>query len=338
MDKRDIFLTYPGGKSGSGTYQKLINLMPPHRMYVECFLGGGAILRAKKPALVNVGIDLDKTVVQEWNFIEWRGGIPNLTVYWADSVQWLKENASELAPDTLVYADPPYLMSTRSTQKQLYVIEMGEEEQHRALIDVLRSLTCMVMLSGYWSELYADLLSDWRTYSFQSMTRSGKMATEWVWMNYPEPFALHDYQYLGETFRQRERIKRKKARWQARLEKMPALERQALLMAIDDLRAGNAVTADDAATSDDAGGNDAAGDAAPSKPVENAKTSDGRRPRASKAARVASSASGDDAGGDDGDDDVISTWKNGKGEFAMPLQMWLDMGENERTELLKETL
>jgi hypothetical protein len=31
--------------------------------------------------------------------------------------------------------------------------------------------------------------------------------------NFPEPVALHDYRYLGEDFRQRERIKRKKQRW-----------------------------------------------------------------------------------------------------------------------------
>ena len=36
-----IFDNYPGSKGGSGTYQKLINLMPPHREYVELYLGGG---------------------------------------------------------------------------------------------------------------------------------------------------------------------------------------------------------------------------------------------------------------------------------------------------------
>jgi hypothetical protein len=39
---------------------------------------------------------------------------------------------------------------------------------------------------------------------------------------------------LGEDFRQRERIKRKKQRWLNRLRTMPILERQALLAAIGD--------------------------------------------------------------------------------------------------------
>ena len=38
------YVTYPGGKSGSGVYQQLINLMPPHKIYIEAFLGGGAIM------------------------------------------------------------------------------------------------------------------------------------------------------------------------------------------------------------------------------------------------------------------------------------------------------
>ncbi len=321
--------TYPGGKSGSGTYQKLINLMPPHRMYIEAFLGGGAIMRLKKPALVNVGIELDKTMVREWNFIEWRGGIPNLTVYWADAVEWLREHANELAPDCLIYADPPYLMSTRSTQRQLYQIEMAEEEQHRALLEVLRSLPCMVMLSGYWSQLYADLLPDWRTYSFQSMTRSGKMATEWVWMNYPEPFQLHDYRYLGETFRDRERIKRKEKRWKERLEKMPILERQALLMAIEEMRAGS-----------DGDGENAGGMAADTSEGDVA-AGDGRRQETLNMAVAANNAVPvDDAGGSDGNDDCFDECLSYKkdGGFAIPIQLWLEMSKDERIAMLKEAL
>jgi hypothetical protein len=52
-------------------------------------------------------------------------------------------------------------------------------------------------------------------------------------MNYPTPVALHDYRYLGDNFRERERIKRKANRWVAKLQNMPVLERQALLSAID---------------------------------------------------------------------------------------------------------
>ena len=36
-------MTYPGGKGGNGFYQKIINLIPPHDVYIETHLGGGAI-------------------------------------------------------------------------------------------------------------------------------------------------------------------------------------------------------------------------------------------------------------------------------------------------------
>lgn len=55
-------MTYPGGKNGSGVYQAIINLMPPHRVYIEPFLGGGAIMRLKRPAIANIGVDSDDTI------------------------------------------------------------------------------------------------------------------------------------------------------------------------------------------------------------------------------------------------------------------------------------
>jgi hypothetical protein len=92
----------------------------------------------------------------------------------------------------------------------------------------------MVMVSGYWvAALYADRLRHWHSIRFQAMTHGGPR-TEWLWSNFAEPVALHDYRHLGAGFRERERIKRKKQRWTARLHRLPMLERQALLAAIDD--------------------------------------------------------------------------------------------------------
>ncbi len=232
-----IFMTYPGGKNGSGVYQQLINLMPPHHTYIEAFLGGGAVMRNKRPAAVNIGIDMDKNVIWDWGFPEIRNGIPNLTTVCNDAIKVLTIELDDhrLTADTLIYCDPPYLMSTRSSQRQLYTIEMAEEQMHRDLLNLLRKLPCMVMLSGYWSPLYAELLHDWRAHSYQAQTRSGKPATEWVWMNYPEPFELHDYRFLGNNFHQRQSIKRQKTRWLNRLQTMPALKRMALLDAIQSM-------------------------------------------------------------------------------------------------------
>jgi DNA adenine methylase len=57
-------MSYPGGKSGAGVYQTIINHMPPHRVYIEPFLGGAAIMRNKRPASLNIGIDRDPAAVR----------------------------------------------------------------------------------------------------------------------------------------------------------------------------------------------------------------------------------------------------------------------------------
>lgn len=226
-------MTYPGGKNGSGVYQAIINQMPPHRVYVEAFLGGGAIMRAKRPAAVNIGLDLDANAVTNFTAADHTasfGDVGRFEIMQADAVEFLRDNV--FRGDELVYCDPPYVHSTR-TKLNLYNFEMTDEE-HRALLAVLRGLPCMVMISGYESELYRDTLADWHHITFQAMTRGGRPATEWLWMNFAPPVELHDYQFLGADYRERERIKKKKDRLTKKLRAMPRLERQAMLAAIQE--------------------------------------------------------------------------------------------------------
>jgi DNA adenine methylase len=271
-------MSYPGGKNGAGVYQKIINLMPPHEVYIEPFLGGGAIMRLKRPAALNIGIDLvppSELPIQSFiaasdgavlpgplssssdkrstiahsserrrslnlaGSVETaRTGDPGSLIaasdvaafqfHQANGIDFLKRY--RFTGKELVYCDPPYLMETRSGRK-LYEFEMSSSS-HRRFLRVAIAIRARVMISGYWSEMYAEALKGWNSIHFQTMTRGGTLATEWVWFNFPPPVELHDYQFLGENFRQRERIKRKKLRWTARLQRMPILERQSLLSAI----------------------------------------------------------------------------------------------------------
>jgi len=225
-------MRYPGGKNSA--YQTIINLIPPHETYIEAFAGSGAILRFKRPAACTIAIDADASALQtlRWSIAENGDMDQQIEFVNADAIEWLA--GYPFRGGEFVYADPPYLPSTRRQHRHIYRCEMAEPG-HIALLDVLKRLPCKVMLSGYWSELYDQALAGWHTTSFQAITRSGQKATEYLWMNYPPPIELHDYRYLGEDFRQRERIKRKKQRWVERLKKMPRLERQALLSALDQL-------------------------------------------------------------------------------------------------------
>lgn len=227
-------MVYPGGKNGAGVFQKIINQMPPHDVYIEPFLGGGAVMDAKRPAAVNIGIDVDIDVIEQ------RHGDSIIAIN-ADAISFLPELVNEHAKGgarVLVYADPPYLGSTRSSLRKIYAHEMMSDEDHLELLGMLKSLPCMVMISGYASYLYERELRGWRSLSFQAMTRGGFAATEWLWMNFDVPFELHDYRYLGDNFRERERISRKKKRWVSRLAQMPPSERYALLDAMNLVRYG----------------------------------------------------------------------------------------------------
>jgi DNA adenine methylase len=88
-------------------------------------------------------------------------------------------------PTTLIYADPPYLPSTRIAYKASrgnYEHEMTEAD-HVALAEVLHEATGMVVLSGYPSPLYEELYADWERREKPANTNYGTSRTEVLWLN-----------------------------------------------------------------------------------------------------------------------------------------------------------
>ena len=51
---------YFGSKATTGLCQALLGLQPPHDLYIETHLGGGALMRRKAPAMRSIGIDRDQ--------------------------------------------------------------------------------------------------------------------------------------------------------------------------------------------------------------------------------------------------------------------------------------
>ncbi len=230
-------MSYTGGKGGPGVWQKIISQMPPHTLYIEAFLGAGSVLRHKRPAVATIAIERDAAVIERL----WRGDeIAGLRVVHAEALQWLACYAWR--GDEVLYCDPPYLMSTRSTQRAYYANEFATEPEHRRLLALLKQVPARVLLSGYWSELYAAELADWRSLSFTTGTRGGGKAVEWLWCNFAEPVELHDYRYMGSGFRERERITRQQKRWARKLARMSTLQRRALLWALQAQPAGSIAT------------------------------------------------------------------------------------------------
>lgn len=211
-------MRYPGGKGKC--YQHLINLMPPHDTYIESHLGGGAVLRNKKPAKRSIGIDKNPEVISIW-----QNHYPGLCeLVQTDASEYLIQH--RYTGNELVYADPPYLASTRR-RSRVYPCDYNSHD-HARLLEVIKSLSCMVMVSGYDSELYNDLLSDWHKVTFTAKTHTDARQ-ECVWINFEPPRQLHDAKFLGTNFRERQTIKRRGLRLREKISRMNEIERNELM-------------------------------------------------------------------------------------------------------------
>lgn len=92
--------------------------------------------------------------------------------------------------DTLHYADPPYVLSTRDPRAAngsggYYAHEMSDAD-HVELIKALQQLEGMVVLSGYDSELYRDMLTGWELHQTSARISAGRgtdMRTESLWLS-----------------------------------------------------------------------------------------------------------------------------------------------------------
>lgn len=214
----DLLMRYPGGKGKC--YQRLINLMPPHQTYIETHLGAGAVMRHKKLAKRNIGVDLDPAVHDAWADQAQEG----LELVQGDASSYLSSFSYE--GNELIYADPPYLTETRRRPK-IYRFEY-DHAQHELLLKILRGVPCNVMISGYDSPLYNQMLHGWRKISFMAKTHVD-LREECVWMNYAAPQELHDSRYLGDTFRERQTIARRQSRLRDRVSAMDPVERSDFL-------------------------------------------------------------------------------------------------------------
>lgn len=252
---------YPGGKDGSGVWQRIVNELPPHDVFISAFLGDCAVLRRKQLATRNIGIDLDPAAVAAFS-----GRVPDaladrLELYEGDGVAWLwhafdlgrrlpawipasepggriEGRSAEVARfgvpagRVVVYCDPPYVRSSRKGGGRLYRCEMSDAD-HARLLDVVKRLPCLCAVSHYPCQLYDDALIRWRRIEYEVPTRRG-LARENLWLNFSPAETLHDARWLGTDKREREKFRRRRENLRRRLMELPALERQSLLLSLSD--------------------------------------------------------------------------------------------------------
>ncbi len=81
----------------------------------------------------------------------------------------------------LIYCDPPYMLETRHGKQ--YRCEM-DDDGHRELLEVLLQHKGAVLISGYDTELYRDMLSGWTRYEHTAYSQVCSRKTEILWANY----------------------------------------------------------------------------------------------------------------------------------------------------------
>lgn len=225
---------YIGNKGSFGSFQHIINHFPPHKLFISLCAGSGAVERRKLKAEMNIAVEITSAVTDKFDYASGGYHIVNM-----DCETWVHSNKHLLLPerkDNLIYMDPPYRLAARRSGREYYQNEW-DDKKHARTLELLMSMPSLIVISHYEDQLYNSILKEWYKHSWRVMTHKGPVM-ECIYMNFAPPKELHQYNYLGEDFTDRQRIKRKKERFLNKLKNMPDLERYALLAVLKEFTAG----------------------------------------------------------------------------------------------------
>jgi hypothetical protein len=90
------------------------------------------------------------------------------------------------------------------------------------------------MLSSYENDMYDSYLRGWEKHKFRTACRGG-VRIECVYLNYEAPKQLNQYDFIGNGFTDRQRLKRKAERFREKILQLPELERSMLAKVMRDL-------------------------------------------------------------------------------------------------------
>lgn len=216
---------YTGNKGSYGSYQNIINEFPVHTDFISGFAGSGSVEKRKKLAPgQNIVFELSGKVIEKF----WQNNQYGYTVHFSDFLAWYASQKKELCgPHRLIFCDPPYLHSTRSSGKDHYEHEW-DEQTHKTFLQMASRAKDNFCICHPKCKLYDKYLQDWRVKQWRVMTHTGP-GTETLYMNYAKPRELHQYNYLGDNFTDRQRNKRRRDTLQKRLQQLTPEQRIAEL-------------------------------------------------------------------------------------------------------------
>lgn len=109
--------------------------------------------------------------------------------------------AAELIPrfnyeNVLIYCDPPYMLHTRHGKQYRHEMDAGDHEELLALLLKHRG---PVVISGYETELYDNMLAGWNRYETTAYSQVCSKKREVLWMNYDPPARQMTFDDYGGT-------------------------------------------------------------------------------------------------------------------------------------------
>jgi len=102
-----------------------------------------------------------------------------------ENLDWKKLIDVYDTKETLFYIDPPYLDETLTSNTVIYSHPFSRD-QHIKLAGVLKTIQGNAIVSGYWSDLYADLYAGWAVDSKTAIAGSGSKRSETIWIKNDE--------------------------------------------------------------------------------------------------------------------------------------------------------
>lgn len=97
--------------------------------------------------------------------------------------------------NVLIYLDPPYMPETRCGK--IYQYEMSSED-HTALLETARAHKGPLLISGYESELYDQMLTGWHKETRMVYNQVCSAKKECLWMNFdPGAHQIELAEYLA---------------------------------------------------------------------------------------------------------------------------------------------
>lgn len=240
LDQSD---SYFGGKGSDGTYQKIINQIPKHEIFIETHAGHAKItenLGEFDGVTVLNDIDpqvckylrikfkdklIDKRYFQQTyapyqvkKFFDASHG--KVVIENEDAIDLLRKYREIIGTyKTVIFCDPPYPMKSRKSQECRYNFEMSDK-QHEELISYLDLFDAPAMICTYPNEIYERNLSKWRRIDYESNTRHG-MAKEHLYLNFGAVLELRTIKYFGNDYREREKYKKILANLKRKLKSLP---------------------------------------------------------------------------------------------------------------------